>query len=211
MYERQKTNEEKKADQQYLYRHLTECSAAFQLLLNCSAHYWCFVPMVTVEADEEDRLFRLKNSNQTQSVPQDDSEDWSPRERTDQETEWCLAHVPRPPDGTRFSRLQLLKQKAFLKQGRDLLFLPPRHLDLLDMAPLFVCKSIELSSLTHLSLFFLVPEQSSQLLCQVIEFLFITHAECRLNTMGHLSVDRRPLCELKNPSWYKNLVGRQYK
>ena len=63
---------------------------------------------------------------------------------------------------------------------------------------------------------FLVPENCSQLLCQTIESLLITHAECKLNTNGHLISNHRHSLEIEglshtHHSWYKNLVGRNYK
>jgi hypothetical protein len=114
----------------YLYQHLTECYVAVQLLLNRSAHYWSFIPMSMEEAEQEE-----KKDLQNTKV---DSQYGSPYERTDQEVEWCLANLPRTPPNTRFSRVQINKQTEFLKSGSDLLFLPVRHLDIFNMAIVFV-------------------------------------------------------------------------
>jgi hypothetical protein len=116
-----------------LYQHLIQCSAALQLLLNRSAYYWCLVPM-----DIED-LQKSQGQEEDQETDNVTSQNWSPRERTKQEVEWCLANVPKTPDGTRFSRLQLQQQKMFFKNGSDLLSLPPRHLDIFNMTIVFVC------------------------------------------------------------------------
>jgi hypothetical protein len=66
----------------------------------------------------------------------------SPYERTDQEVEWCLANLPSTPTNTRFSRLQINKQRSFFKNGSDVLILPVRHLDIFNMAIAFVCMYI---------------------------------------------------------------------
>lgn len=134
----------------FLYRHLTECSHAIQLLLNRTTIYWPFIPMEMAEADREDELLERETTTTTTTTTSFSSSDQqqsneqneiaSPYERTDQEVEWCLANLPKPPDGTRFSRLQYHKQKVFLKLGWDLLCLPPRHLDIFNMSIIFVCK-----------------------------------------------------------------------
>lgn len=129
--ERMKTADEKKADRLYLYRHLTECSAALQLLLNCSPQYWSFIPMDQDEADQLDR--------QISPIDFDPLPEWSCRERSDEEVDWCLANVPSPIDGTRFSRLQQHQQRLFFKHGYDLLILPHRHLDLFNLSIVFLC------------------------------------------------------------------------
>ena len=118
----------------YLYKHLTECYVAVQLLLNHCAHYWPFIPMSIEEAQQEDDLLQKKLE-----ISNFDSEFCSPYERTDQEVEWCLANLPQTPTNTRFSRLQINKQRAFFKNGSDLLFLPVRHLDIFNMGIVFVC------------------------------------------------------------------------
>ena len=142
--ERQKTNEEKKADRQYLYRHLTECSVAIQLLLNCSPEYWSFIPMNHNEANEEDQKLGSTDFEQYSG--------WSARERTDEEVEWCLANISTTIDGTRFSQLQLHQQRLFFKQGYDLLILPHRHLDIFNLSLVFMCKSINKMISSHVCL-----------------------------------------------------------
>lgn len=202
LYEQEKTSDDKKADQQLLYQHLTQCSVAIQLLLNRTPHYWCFIPMTDEEADKDDQVNSSKEFQY----------EGSPRERTDDETEWYFNHLPQPPLGTRFSQYQQKQQKFFFKHGYDLLCLPPRHLDLFDMAPIFICKFLSFLFNIHFLFFVLVPDNCSTLLSEVIESLLITHAECKLNTTGHLYLNPHLTLEtmrlIKNPSWFKNLLGR---
>ena len=144
---------EKTADHMFLYRHLTECSVAIQLLLNRTAIYWPFIPIEMAEADREDNIFfhhttlnNTETENQQQPSYEENQADFtsnsdetsSPYERTNQEVEWCLANLPKTPDDTRFSRLQINKQKVFFKHGWDRLCLPPRHLDIFNMTIVFV-------------------------------------------------------------------------
>lgn len=154
--EQQRTQDEKRADQLFLYRHLTQCSAALQILLNCSSQYGCLIPMNHREADQQDTEFIQPHANEMYQ--------WSARERTDDEVDWCLAHVREPIDGTRYSKLQLYQQRLFFKRGYDLLILPHRHLDIFD-----------------LSIVFLLPEDCSSSLARMIESLLIIHGQCKLN------------------------------
>ena len=86
------TFREKKADQMFVYKHLTECHVAVQLLLNQCAHYWSFVPMSMEEAAQEEM-----------EISTADSQFCSPYERTNVEVDWCLLNLPQTPMNTRFS------------------------------------------------------------------------------------------------------------
>ena len=128
----------------FLYRHLTQCSVAIQLLLNRTAIYWPFIPMDRSEADQEsdETLEKQQTNEENSGIFTLNSEISTPYERTDQEVAWCLANLPATPDGTRFSRVQINKQKIFFKHAWDLFCLPPRHLDLFDMTLVFLCMCI---------------------------------------------------------------------
>jgi hypothetical protein len=69
---------------------------------------------------------------------------------------------------------------------------------------MYVKKIIE--KIISYSFCFLVPDNCSELFQQVIESLFITHAECKLNEWGHLvSESIIPKSELHGP-WCANLT-----
>lgn len=57
-------------------------------------------------------------------------------------------------------------------------------------------------------LFSLVPDRCSVLFQQLIESLFITHAECKLNELGHLAEEPSDPIQALHGSWCANLTRR---
>jgi hypothetical protein len=58
--------------------------------------------------------------------------------------------------------------------------------------------------------FHLVPQETSSTLRRFIETLFITHAQTKLNTFGHLDDESSTIhIESNDELCYENLVGRQ--
>ena len=65
--------------------------------------------------------------------------------------------------------------------------------------------------LVQISLFlsyYLVPDTTSELFQQLIESLLITHAECKLNDIGHLVYDNADPNRTLPGSWCANLTRR---
>ena len=65
--------------------------------------------------------------------------------------------------------------------------------------------------LVQISLFIfysLVPDNISELFQQLIESLLITHAECKLNDIGHLVYDNSDPNRTLQGSWCANLTRR---
>lgn len=137
-----------------LYQHLTECSSAIQLLLNCSKYYWCFVPISDTDI-EQDRPFDI-----------DDEQFHSSQERTDDEVNRLMAHVRSPPSGTSYTRKQIEQQRRFFKYAFDRLFLPPRHLDIFTFMPIYLFR-----------------EDSSLRLVEMLKKFLLERTDCRLNSV----------------------------
>ena len=162
-----------------LYRHSTECKTAIQMFLNENPQYWRFVPMTNEEAND-------KSQHVTSSSIDIKSADI----RTDDgEIKKLMQNLPMPPANYRFSTRQYHLQYVYFQAKRDILGGPNVHLDLYNAKIIAVRKCLDRFDYFHFFLyvcfFKLVPETSSSVLRQIVESLFITHAETNLNTSGH--------------------------
>lgn len=105
----------------------------------------------------------------------------------DRSIEQRLNFIPRPPDGYQFTRRQLTKQYEYFAMKLDRK-LPNERLDL------YKAKMIAV-----------LPVDASESFRQIIHALFVTHAETKLNTMGHL-FDPNGQANIHMGIWCENLI-----
>ncbi|CAF1416271.1 unnamed protein product [Adineta steineri] len=106
-----------------------------------------------------------------------------------------------PSDNYTFSAYQRLKQIQVLRDKRECLK-PNLHLDLYNATIIAA-----------------MPDKPTELFCCLIEVLFITHAQTKLNTLGHLDgmivennnsndINARLVSDGHDNNWCENLVRR---
>lgn len=119
-----------------------------------------------------------------------------------------VKNVPRPPAAFDFPIAQRQQQQQFFKSLVDR-FLPRDDVDLYDADIVAVCTLLLFSRDLYIALpSHLVPEHPSELFGQLIESLFITHAECKLNEIGHLVNEHVNRNRSPRGSWCANLTRR---
>ena len=105
-----------------LYQHSVRCPAAMQLFLDANPHYWRFVPMMVVEAEQtNERVVRRPVFS--------DELDWNRRSLDDSLV--CVESVPKPRPGFVFSNRQIMLQTQYFHMKRDL-EMPSPDIDLYD-------------------------------------------------------------------------------
>ena len=139
-----------------LYQHSARCPIALRSFLECNPDYWCFIPQLWYEANE-DNLIHFRGTSSSSSSTSCSSLSLSlssdaDREETDitmmnainrQRIFYFLDHVPIPPGAYAFSYRQHAQQRLFFEKY---LSLPPEQLpystiDLYQVAIIAVCKS----------------------------------------------------------------------
>ena len=165
-----------------LYRHSTRCSMAMQWFLDCNPHFWQFVPMVNERARAENELDRLHPALAATSVA-------TPvpvvHLRSNTEASAYLADMPPLPSSSYvFSNGQCARQVQTFKDRRNTLPFC-KDLDLYNATIIAVCQYLCPIDLL-VDCLCLVPDNCSGPLQRLVEALLITHAETKLNTMGHL-------------------------
>ena len=130
-----------------------------QIFLDANPQYWRFVPMTVEEAAApcQTHIERPVLSDQL---------DWNLRSIDDCRV--CVEAVPKPPMGYMFSNRQIVLQTDYFYKKRDKT-LPNQELDLYQASIVAV-----------------LPESCSDMFRYTIEAMFITHAETKLNTVGHV-------------------------
>ncbi|CAF1515096.1 unnamed protein product [Adineta ricciae] len=167
-----------------LYRHSTECPTAIQIFLDENPQYWRFVPLLNDDADQMDRNPYIASRD----VPHGDDL------RSDKDVRELLANLPPPPANYRFSQRQYHQQYSFFQARRELKAMPNMHLDLYNAKVIAV-----------------LPDNGSMVLRRIIEALFITHAETKLNSAGCLVKCDHDVAtggSHGNTVWCKDLVRR---
>lgn len=170
-----------------LYRHSARCPAAMQWFLNCNPHFWPFVPLEKTRAHMDNAIYVMPSS-----IPADPTSPMvtESNRRSDLEAGTCLNDLPDlPSDDYTFSTRQCAEQFKIFK-NKDNQLLPNNDLDLYNATIVAVCKFFlrEKKGEKKILSLFLVPQDCSGPLQRIVEALFITHAETKLNTMGHLDV-----------------------
>ena len=146
-----------------------------QIFLDANPHYWRFVPMAIEEAEAP-----LQSLIQRPVLS--DQLDWNLRAIEDCRV--CVEAVPKPPMRHTFSNRQIVLQTEYFHKKRDK-NLPNQEIDLYDATIVAV-----------------LPENCSDMLRYTIESMFITHAEAKLNTVGHvLNHDQPTDYFLLNDPW----------
>ena len=130
--------------------------------------------------------------------------------RTEGVARFLAEHLPNPPQSYIFTNRQKLVHIQFFERKKINFYLSyPEHM--------LICTILQLSS--SVSVFwrekqrffcfiFLVPDNCSEILCQLVLSLFITHADCDLNKTGRL-VDEEIYREYPfRGFWYSHLERR---
>lgn len=145
-----------------LYQHSTQCPVAMQIFLDANPQYWRFIPMTNEEAN-------VPEQQTDPSVVISNDIYYNIRSKDDCKT--YVDSVPKPTQGYVFSNRQKLLQMYYFHEKRDTK-LPKSDIDLYQATIIAV-----------------LPETCSEMFRYLIEALFITHGETRLNTMGNLIKD----------------------
>ncbi|CAF1029997.1 unnamed protein product [Adineta ricciae] len=186
-----KTFETLVKDDMLLYRHSARCPVAMQLFLQCNPQYWPLIPMLAPDAQYDNRSYKLPVS-----IPSDPTSPivTNTHTRSDQEAGCCMTDLPPFPSKTyTFSTRQCAHQFEYFKNKQDYI-LPDFNLDLYQAAIVAV-----------------LPDDCSQTFYRLLEALFVTHAETKLNTMGHLEQNgaqrTRPKLDIvaDRGDWCRNL------
>lgn len=127
--------------------------------------------------------------------------------RTDEQANALVKNVPQPPLGFDFSVVQRQTQQLFFKLLIDRVV--PRDDVNLYNADIVAIRRSRPSLGFSPFICHLVPDTASELFGQLIESLFITHAECKLNQTGHLVNENVDEHRHALPgSWCTNLTRR---
>ena len=162
-------------DRMRLYQHSVRCPTAMQIFLDANPRYWRFLPMTMedAEASLECLIQRPVLSNEL---------DWNIRPTDD--CRLCIEAVPKPPVGYIFSNRQIVSQTEYFHKRQDR-NLPNQDIDLY-----------------HATIVAVLPESCSDMFRYTIESMFITHADAKLNTVGHvLNYDQPTDYFLMNDPW----------
>ncbi|CAF1520413.1 unnamed protein product [Rotaria magnacalcarata] len=146
--------------------------------------------------DENPEYWSFVPQKLTESQEQDEEKDiLTPMMDTNQFT--YANDVPLPPNNYRFSFEQKLEIDRFFHE-KKYLNSPNLHLDLYQANIVAV-----------------LPNNASEALRRFVEALFITHAETKLNTIGHLdqltkSDSTKEIASIDCNEWCRDLVRRSY-
>ncbi|CAF1366679.1 unnamed protein product [Rotaria sordida] len=140
-----------RANKQRLYQHFTHCTKALQLFLQYNPEYWPFVPMKVADAQFDD----LSYKNMADDNITEDSINIQNVYPT---------NVPKPPAGYTFSQRQLAEQRQFFTNFH------PRHYQFYSTLDLYRATIVAV-----------LPFPCSIMFRHLIEILFVTHAETKLN------------------------------
>ncbi|CAF1450870.1 unnamed protein product [Adineta steineri] len=173
-----KSDEKKRNDRLWLYQHSPRCSIAVQRFLDVNPDYWCFVPMRLDEIDLVNTTFQYPSDSTTSCT------------RSVENVRILVDNVPTPPLGYGFSTNQRQQQVQFFRSLKDCIV----PLDKVD--------------LYNADIIAVLPDHCSKLFRLFIQSLFITHAECKLNQMGHLVYEYSDPNYILSDSWYTNLERR---
>ncbi|CAF1203466.1 unnamed protein product [Adineta steineri] len=154
-----KANDIVTKDRMKLYQHSARCSAAIQIFLDANRQYWRFIPMTCEEAQTSGE-YMIKRRNLSDEL------DWNRRSKHD--TSIYVEAVPQPPNGYIFSNRQVALQMEYFHYKKDI-NLPNLDIDLYNATIVAV-----------------LPETSTEMFRLLIESLFITHADTKLNSIGNM-------------------------
>ncbi len=122
-----------------LYQHSARCPSALRSFLDCNPIYWCFIPMLWPEAEDENISYIRRAS--TNAGPELTNA-LMMSANVDRQVARYLANVPLTPAAYAFSYQQRQQQRSFFQQflGSPFDQLPYSTLDLYQMAIIAVRK-----------------------------------------------------------------------
>ena len=178
----------KRTNRMRLYQHFTHCSKVLQLFLENNPIYWCFIPMKIEEAQFDDLSYLSVLSSSSSS-----SRNINDKEQNNKAIiDYYLANIPKPPIGYQFSKRQYDEQRSFFQTFNPELY-----------------RSHSIIDFYHATIVAVLPRSCSMMLRQMIEILFITHAETKLNSINLLTGDNNLLYGLpfhQDRIWCENLI-----
>ncbi|CAF1336830.1 unnamed protein product [Rotaria sordida] len=172
--------EKRRANKKRLYQHITHCTKALQLFLEYNPQYWSFVPMKVIDAQYDDLSYR----NISDVIRKEDS--------IKIENNY-LARIPKPPPGYTFSQRQQDAQREFFENFH------PQHYQFYSTLDFYRATIVAV-----------LPLQCSTMLRHLIEILFVTHAETKLNCFNLFTGSTDLLYGLpysKGRIWCENLLN----
>ncbi|CAF2972182.1 unnamed protein product [Rotaria sp. Silwood2] len=143
--------DKQRANKQRLYQHFTHCTKALQLFLEYNPEYWSFVPMQVTDAQFDDLSYKDITDNNT-------------KQNLPNMENVYLARVPKPPPGYTFSQRQQDTQREFFENFQ------PQHGQFYSTLDFYRATIVAV-----------LPIPCSTMLRHLIEILFVTHAETKLN------------------------------
>ncbi|CAF3932155.1 unnamed protein product [Adineta steineri] len=147
-----------------LYQHPIHCSSAMQSFLNENNDYWIFVPMSNEEADRDNDYFqthlKIEPSSTTTTTTASNS--------YDDKIQKYFNCLPKPPSDYKFSKRQIQKQYEFFIKEK------------------YPTQPSLYYTIYNATLITVLPMDTSDLFRHLVQSLLITHAETKLNTMGHI-------------------------
>ena len=159
-------------DSMRLYQHPIHCPSAIQSFLNQNMDYWIFVPMPNKDADRENIHYQSVNSGPP--LPPPSAAAAATAGTTTASVQYadsirkCLATLPIPPTGYKFTNFQIRKQYEFFTM---------KHYQ----------KQINhFYTVYNATMIAVLPLNTSEVFRRLIHSLFITHTEAKLNKLGHL-------------------------
>ncbi|CAF1489062.1 unnamed protein product [Adineta steineri] len=183
-----KSEETKMNDENWLYRHSARCPAVLELFLNNNPSYWCFVP-VPMKLEIRSRIHTPSPPAPPVVVAA------APPytiQRQEELVQRLVDNVPKPLGYHEFTPEHVSEQKQFFKYCKDRNPINMHHLRFHQATIVAV-----------------LPDQSSALVRQFIESLFITHAECQLNRNGRLINQYFHQDYSVRGQWYRGLASRR--
>jgi hypothetical protein len=140
-----------------LYQYPMRCSNAIQLFLDTHPQYWPFVPLTNDEADRDNHRHLQHRSMHVDSSRQHVTS-----------IQRCVDALPKPPAGYRFSMQQIRQQYEFFERK-------------------LYNENVYYNSYVYsATIIAVLPLDTSDLFREMLHALFVTHAETKLNTLGHL-------------------------
>ncbi len=125
--------------------------------------------------------------------------------RPDELVRSLVQNMPKPPLDFYFSKRQRQQQTHLFRLLQDLI-VPPNNANVYNADIINVCKYFISLWQIHFSISYLGPDKCSELFRHLIESLLITHAECKLNDIGHLDYENFDPNSALHSSWCANLT-----
>jgi len=133
-----------------LYQHSARCPIALRSFLDCNPNYWCFIPILWVDAVTENIIHLRRIPRQREQTSAAATSNTDPElfniivmgAMSNDRVARYLEHLPLPPVEYSFSYRQRQQQRAFFQQflSSSTQQSPYSPIDLYQVAIIAVCK-----------------------------------------------------------------------